>query len=133
MNTGTMRPIVFISAERHNKSELANQFATEAMREIINRRNVGYRIVEGVYKMIPEVTYVLPAPTEDYIAQWLELASEFNQECILYRNAEGTAFLVYPNGDREKLGQLEQVTKEEAFSAGSYTYDPINETYWSVK
>jgi hypothetical protein len=56
-----------------------------------------------------------------------------NQESFLDINPKREAILVYLNGKTQSIGVLSQVSKLEALNIQNYTYDIINDSYFTTE
>ena len=61
------------------------------------------------------------------------LSSEFNQKCYLESYNDRATFLVYPDGRRDSIGTLQNVSQDEAEAADGYSFNPISGQYFISK
>lgn len=128
------RPVYFISAERSDLFAETNAKRTQSLKDELDTAGLAYKFVEGVYKGTREETFCIAdtgAPQlRDFV---LHTASVFGQECILYRDSQGLAWFLYPDGRELLMGALVSRDKETALRQDGYTYDYDNGTYWVIE
>jgi len=129
--------IVFISAFNSNLSADTNSRRNELLYAVLSDLNVRCRQCEGHYKGDKELTFMVfldhnKGFNEKFFAN---IAFEqFNQESILYRDKYKEGFLIFNNGEGVKnIGQIVELTPEEASKQDSFTRFPLTDRYLGVK
>lgn len=104
-----------------------NRIRTREMEDILHLANYPYKKVQGVYKGVPEDSFLVV--TED-TGGILELANSFNQEAVLHVSPMREASLVFL-GDTPPVyqGLWTEVTKHTAQYHDNYTID-MDERYY---
>lgn len=121
--------VVVMSAEQTNNS--MNESRTAAMRTELARTNLQFEQAMGSYRGIQEQSFVVVLDNPSQLEFILDLASEYQQESILIRSADGSVELAYANGQTVRLpGSLQQVSKERAEQLDAWTY--LKGAYYAV-
>ena len=122
-------PLIIFSTDRKNVP-LATRFKQrEKVLEILDKNNVTYTVGVGSYKGAVErcIMVVCYDKIAERVARYL--AARYNQESVLYVDADRLARLETPQGDLiERLGHLVNVSRSEATKADAYTM--IDGQYW---
>lgn len=136
MNTQT--PFVVISADRATYSAELNAQRRDMFEHQLAARELDFKRVQGVWKGIPEVSYIvlIPEPGDEHNA--LRLARRYGQESALYVDANRHATLLALNAEdggpdiKEQvgLGQWSPVSKAYALHLDAYTLD--GDQYYAV-
>lgn len=112
---------VILSAEQASNRVEKNRQLTENLRNCLIDCNFNFKEAQGVYKNDFEDSFVVIVKNQADIDTLKDFAfKNFNQESILHVDSNQEAYLVYPDKE-ERLGILEQVSKEVAESRDSYT------------
>ena len=61
------------------------------------------------------------------------ICQDFAQECYLESHNDRASFLVFPNGDKQAIGTLTPVSKEEAEAVGNFSYSPLAGQYFVTR
>jgi hypothetical protein len=102
----------------------------------LNKNNIKYKEVTGVYKGIREVSFIIDVKHLDIA---VEIAKEYDQESILILEKIGAhgmrkAALYYPDsGDCDQIGWFRSRPGEIATKQDSYTYDAVHDKYFVVE
>ena len=124
--------LIILSAESSKNTHEGNRARTETLKGVLTDCQISFDTALGVYNN---------EATEDSIVAIINNADEyqavidfaflnFDQESILYQDANQEAHLVFANGTSERLGRLEAVEKEVALKTGSYTL--LNDIYYTT-
>ena len=118
----TRQQVVILSAELANKRFESNRQRTLNLKACLDDCNMRYKPAKGVYKGQAEDSFVVVLRDNAELETLKDFAFKcFNQESILYQDANGEAYLIYQDGKTEQLGRLEQVSEELARKNDSYT------------
>lgn len=126
-----IHPITYIiSAYRPDRDFVSNRIAHDALRQLLQVAGYGIKQVDGVYKGQKEKSFVVVGATDNAI---LSLAWTFSQESVLKLHGDRHADLLYTNGVVEPLGKFVAVGQAEALKHDSYTYCPVNDTFYIIE
>lgn len=84
--------------------------------------------LQGKYNGVEELSILIQG--FEYRSVVEQLVKSFNQESYLESHNDRETFLVYADGEREYIGKLAGVTKQEAERNGSYSYNPLSDSYY---
>lgn len=105
--------------------------------EMLERDNVRFQVVNGVYKGTKELVFLMSSTDVNTHDQNLTVAYMlgflFNQESLLEVHNDSTAVLHYLGGNSKQIGSFTQVEQIEALNHDSYTFEPITNRYFVVK
>ena len=127
--------IVIFSAEKNDRNDLYNAQMHMSARILLEDSGLAFTEVVGSYKGLNEKSFlvVLNDIDKDY-AFVRSLAESAQQESILFRDNENNARLDFLTGDHGyNLGQLVEVSKNEAMTLDNYTYVPSTNKYFTTK
>lgn len=130
---------VFVSAFRSIQSEHLNRLNHAEARNVLIRGGFNFKVVEGVYKGVKELSFVLFADNVDThtmnMTEALNIARRFGQESILEVHNDGAAELHYlDNGYRvERIGRFRGASEQDAVNRDAYTRDPVSGAYFVVE
>jgi hypothetical protein len=102
----------------------ASDFPENKTREILADRNIPFKVLQGKYKGINEISYIVPMGSDIYPTGILD-----KQESMLFlgvnENGNRKAELVFIDGVTSDmdLGFFTEVTKEQAENSEAYTRD----------
>lgn len=121
---------LLFSAERPNQNNVERN---TLMRTMLDELNINYKLVNGVYEGTNELTFVV-TPKNDVEKQTLvDIAlKQFSQDCVLELDSNRTARLLF-NGESKTIGKFVSCNRNEALKRDSYTYCPVNNSYYIVK
>lgn len=118
----TVSQVVILSAELSTKRFESNRQRTETLEGMLNDCNFRFKKALGCYKGSSEDSFVVVLRDAQELETLKDFAfTNFEQESILYQDANQEAYLVFANGKTEQLGRLEQVDKKEATSQEAFT------------
>jgi len=124
-NTG----YITFSVELSTNSDQDNKIATDLTRVILNKSNIPFKEVIGSYSGDRENSFIVHPKYENEV---FDIANSANQESILFVGPTGNASLTYlETGKTVSLGKMKQHNKPNGLT--SFTFDPVNETYWSTE
>ena len=93
----------------------------------------GRAALHGCYKDDCELSYLLPITEGITLDKVLDLAYKYEQEVVLYLDNQRSAYMVHTeDGAKEYIGTYKPVCESVAKKQKSYTYDPINNSYYAV-
>lgn len=120
MNTSTNR--VIFSVERAGLPPEVNQYNNARTRRFLEVMGATFIEIKGVYKGIPEVSFMV-FHTNVYLERLLkEKAKEAKQESILHIDSNNQAYLEFFNGEKNmELGRWNEVSKDYAEKQKSYS------------
>ena len=135
--------LVILSAFQKLASYDKNLIDTDKLRSLLKTLKCHFIACEGFYNNQREHSFMIHIDANKGITKELltQIAcNDFKQDCILYRDNEGTAYLIgidKKNNENhvyeKRLGELKQLDKNEAIKLDSYTYFPKTDIYWGVK
>lgn len=116
---GIHQEFYIISAHISEVDDVENYIRTEWLRRSLNKEDLSYKEVLGVYQEQSEVSFLVV--TQD-LTLMLELAELYNQECLLLSDKNRECSLIYP-GDQPPVyvGKWSEVSSIEAINSGNYT------------
>ena len=101
----------------------------ESVRTYLALNKIKYRDVLGTYNGVKEQSIKVADRFETVV---LSIAAQYNQECILYVDRKGSAYLRYMKDlSIKQLGSLVQISPLAARSLDC-TFDYETETYWTT-
>lgn len=113
---------VLLSAHQNGHTNLQNQKATKNMLIWLKANRFVHTACQGVYKGTSETSFLIECRSHNSIFDLLEKAWQFNQECVLVMQNNGTAAsLNYPDGRRVVLGDFKPTLKLKALQQDVYT------------
>jgi hypothetical protein len=123
--------LVIVSAELSDLSSLANDRRTSNLRDCLGELGLGFSRSLGVYKGKIEQSFVVRVTSDSEHELLKDMAlKSFEQECILYRDSHGKAYLQYENTE-VLLGELRNVKKENAHLLTN-GYTVLNGLYYAA-
>jgi len=133
MRNNKIVPIVIMSAEIASNSAELNKVLSDDLEKTLSNNNESYKAVQGCYKGVKEKSYVVvPKSKETALEDLINLSETYGQECILYRDSAGRAWLC-SKGGRDLIGMFSQVPRSVAIRSDSYTHDIENNGYYIVE
>lgn len=133
MRNNKIVPIVIMSAEIASNSAELNKILSDDLEKSLSNSNEAYKAVQGCYKGVKEKSYVVvPKNEERALEDLINLSETYGQECILYRDSTGRAWLC-GKGGRDLIGMFSQVPRSVAIGSDNYTYDIENNGYYIVE
>jgi hypothetical protein len=114
--------VVILSAENTKLTPEQNCQRTKILKHCLEDCNLLFGESLGMYKGEPETSFVVIINNSHDLQALKDFAfKNFNQESILYQDANQEAHLIFNNGAEERLGRLEEVTEEEARKHNAFT------------
>ena len=114
------QPIIILSAELSTNDYGTNEQKSFSLLSDLEQYTT--MPVMGVYKGTSERGVIVHINDDYTLSALKELAfTKYKQESILYRDNENKAYLHYSNGEIQYLGELKQVSEQEALSQDAYT------------
>lgn len=114
--------VVILSAERTGLERAENERRTEFLKGFITDINLPFEEAVGVYNGSYETSLVVLVRDQAEIDALKGFAFQnFDQESVLYTDANSEAYLLFNNGTSKQLGRLTQVPKEVALRQDSFT------------
>ncbi|NJO48173.1 MAG: hypothetical protein HC840_00495 [Leptolyngbyaceae cyanobacterium RM2_2_4] len=114
--------------------KLSQALSHDTHREVLTAlQDSGVPVLElqGRYNGVNELSILVDG--FEHRATVERIAKTFNQECYLESHNDRATFLVYPDGRRESIGTLVGVSKHEAETVGSYSYNPLVDQYFVTR
>lgn len=133
--------LAFISAERKGLSTAENLERTTKLRGQLEAFGLKFRGCNGVYKGTKEYSFMVWLDHAKGMSHYAisDLATEFDQECILYRDNDRNAYLMGKDDQDptnnyfiQSLGIMGLITPEQVTKLDSYTHFPLTDTYMGV-
>lgn len=114
--------VVILSAERSELGAAENLNRTNILRGCIDDIGLKFSQAIGVYKGKEEMSFVVLINTLDDIENLKSFAfNNFDQESVLYQDANQEAYLLFGDGTEQRLGVLERTNKDDAIIRDAYT------------
>lgn len=123
--------ILIVSAFQKGQTLLENTNKHNEAVEVLRSRLVPFKVLQGKYNGVTELSILVSGFEHRELVE--SISKSNNQECYLESHNDRTTNLVYPDGARVSIGVLTGVTKDEAESVGSYSYDPLVDQYFVTK
>lgn len=121
--------VIIISAERSDCGAVENDQRTRILKGCVTDINLPFSEALGVYKGKEEISLVVLVKNQHDIDALKGFAfKNFDQESILYTDANSEAYLFFNDGKTEQLGRLLQVPKEQAIKQDNFTI--LNDEYY---
>lgn len=124
------KQVIILSANQNDNRHERNRQLHEILKACLDDCGFKYNEATGVYKGNEEASLVVLVNSEVQIETLKEFAfKSFNQESILYQDANQEAYLLYQDGTTEQLGVLQEVTDVK----GLDNYTVMNGKYYAVR
>lgn len=120
--------ILIFSVFRSEVSSNVNKSVHDKVLSLLKGEGLPVIELQGRYNGVNEMSILIDG--FQHRATVERLCKEFNQECYLESHNDRATFLVFPNGDRQAIGTLKPVTKQEAESVGNFSYNPLVDQYF---
>lgn len=128
----TLNPdIMIFSVFQKAVSETQN---AETHKQVLTAmRDAGLPVIElqGRYDGVNELSILVQG--FEYRSTVEKACKTFNQECYLESYNDRATSLVYPDGRRQSIGTLTNVSESEAKAAIGYSFNPISGQYFVTK
>lgn len=116
-------PYMIVSAEKAGLSAEENALRSESLRRQLEAGELPPIALRGAYNGTQELSFLVMAGEDSPEAAAVErLAWHWQQESVLYIDADKRATLIYWDGTRKALGPFKEVSPEAALA--SYTDFP---------
>ena len=124
--------VLILSAESPENTHEGNRQRTETLRHCLEDCNMNFSQGTGFFRGEgPEASFVVLPRNEAEIDVLKDFAfKSFKQQAVLFQDNNQEAYLINHDGTEERLGRLQEVTKEVAENAGSYTL--LNGKYYTT-
>lgn len=124
--------VVILSAELSSLSSKENVRRSELLNDMLTELKMPFKPAEGVYKGMKETSFVVIVGDNSELETIKNFAfKSFNQESVLHQDVNQEAFLMFQDGNVERLGRLEQVSKQEVETLDAYTV--MDGKYYATK
>jgi hypothetical protein len=124
--------VIILSAESDKKTPEQNNATTRILKHCLEDCNMLFGEAMGMYKGTSENSFVVVIQDIEEIKILKDFAfKNFNQESIIYQDANQEAYLINNNGTHEQLGELAEVSEIDAINLDSYTL--FGGRYYSAK
>jgi hypothetical protein len=115
-----VQQVVILSGELSTVKDNARR--TALLNDMIAELRLPFKKASGTYKGQSENSFVVIVNEQADIDTLANFAfKSFGQESILHQDANQEARLIFADGTTQRLGRLEQVSKELALTLDSYT------------
>lgn len=123
--------VLIFSVFQAGLPELVNRMAHTQILSLLKRQ--GYPVLElqGRYNGADELSILVDGFQHRDLVE--RMCLEFKQECYLESHNDRATFLVFPNGDKQAIGTLTPVSKQEAEAVGSFSYNPIADQHFVTR
>lgn len=123
--------VIILSAEHTSQTPEGNAIRTQTLSDCIEDIGLPFKQTLGVYNGVSEQTFVVLIRNQLDIDVLKDFAfKNFDQESVLYQDANREAYLFFRDGTISNLGHLNAVPKEAAIKSGSYTI--MNDLYYTT-
>jgi len=123
--------VIILSAEHKSQTPEGNAIRTQTLSDCIEDIGLRFDTADGVYKGGIEKSFVVLVKDQLEIDALTDFAFKtFDQESVLYQDANQEAYLLFKDGKTEQLGILQRVEKEVALKKDNYTI--LNEEYYTT-
>lgn len=124
--------VIILSAELSSLSSKENVRRSTLLNDLLVELKMPFNTAEGVYKGMKETSFVVIVGDNSELETIKNLAfKSFNQESVLHQDVNQEAFLMFRDGNIERLGRLEQVSKQEVETLDAYTV--MDGKYYATK
>lgn len=114
--------VIILSANQNDNNHERNRQLHQNLKACLDDCGFTSKDAIGVYKGQEEDSLVVLVNNQTDIETVKDFAfKSFNQESILYQDANQEAYLLYQDGTTEQLGRLEQVNPKLVETLDSYT------------
>lgn len=130
--------VIFISAFLKGLSEIENIIRQTKLIKQLKELNIKHKCCIGSYQGVEEESIMVYLDHGKGITHYIlcDLAMEYDQDCILYRDNTKAGYLVGKEDGHyyeNHIGLIEEITAEEATKIGDYSYFPLTQKYMGVK
>lgn len=110
-----------ISAERPQYRDEVNAAYSAELKTKLWLKGTILKDVQGSYMGRPEKSFFVQTRRGTIEAELLELAKQYQQECILKVDDNGVAFFVYPGGHAEQVGRWQPIIAADRDNYDGYS------------
>lgn len=122
---------IIISAEHSSQTIQGNKLRTQTLSDCIDDIGLISNLATGVYKGVEETSFVVLIKDQVEIDALKDFAFKtFDQESILYQDANSEAYLFFKDGTTKQLGRMQLVDKTVALQKDNYTL--MNGNYYTT-
>ena len=116
------KQVIILSASRPEHSFEGNRQRTENLKAELEAAGISFREGVGFFQGSTEASFVTIIKDNSDYEKVIDLAFEkFDQDSILYQDANQEAYLVENTNETTRLGVLQEVTEKVATEKGAYT------------
>ena len=120
MNIGEQ--VVILSAERKTNHPEINERVSQVLMDMVSDLGIPFTQALGCYKGDTERSLVCIVRSVEELETLKGFAfNNFNQEPILYKDANGQCYLEYQDGNSEKIGKMKQTNPKAIEVLDNYT------------
>ena len=113
--------LFIFSVFQSNKPAEENYKAHLSTQETLKLSNIPYIPVQGAYKSIKELGFIVPADQRKIVA---DMCKKHNQESYLEHHNDKYCELICADGTSKPLGTMVEITKDKAEKLDAYTLTP---------
>ena len=114
--------VIILSADQNDNNYERNRQLHENLKACLTDCGFTFKEATGTYKGRTEDSVVVLVNNQTDIETVQDFAfKSFNQESVLYQDANQEAYLIYNDGKTEQLGRLEQVNPKLTETLENYT------------
>lgn len=132
------QPCYIVSVYRKDASEEDNTHCHAGVRRFLRARQVPFKELEGMYKGELEYSFLIPATYANVVKQ---VGIFYEQESILYLDESRYAYFIAPQHvtdgpdvtPNDRAGRLDAVDESKLGDYDGYSYDPVQNLYYTVK
>lgn len=124
-------PCLIFSVFRDSQKLSDNIVASARVKLMLEENGIEYADIFGKYRGCEESSILM---SQEHLSLAISIARDHKQETILLLDSDRTAELLYvESGEREHIGTLRAVTRDEAETRLSCSYNPVTKTYYIVE
>ena len=127
----TKQQVIVLSGELKGESYVKNRIYSNLLESRLKDLQIVYNKALGSYKSEKETSFVCLPKNEEEINLLKHIAFNlFNQESVLYQDANGKAYLIYSDDTSVTLGKLRQVPMSQTENLEAFTI--LNDKAYAV-
>ena len=123
--------IMIFSVFQKGVSKELNTSRHNAVLQSLKRSNTPCIELQGKYDGNEELSILVEGFEHRQDVEYF--CREYSQECYLESYNDRATSLVYPDGRRQPIGTLTNVSESEAKASIGYSFNPISEQYFITK
>lgn len=108
-----------------------NEMAHQKVLSLLKTEGIPSMELQGQYEGSDETSILVEG--FEHRATVERICQDFAQECYLESHNDRATFLVFPNGDKQAIGTLVPVSKQEAEQLGNFSYNPVVDQYFVTR